>query len=208
MIPAVTLGPSHSASAAISSFKSQLIGLLNIPVHLTGSGDVTLPVAYQKYKAYLVACSTLDDMVADGTWTIGRPTRTDLVELFVSKSFFHSHYRRHFSKVADYSEMVAWLEGQPGSVDVDVWGVKKANYSFSDLKTWLANGGVLELDNEDEELEKHEVLKKGEGKGKEKALEKRKGKGKNLEERKEKEKEKKKEKEKGYKRKESSKRAK
>ena len=79
--------------------------------------------------------------------------------------------------------MVAWLEGQPGSVDVDVWGVKKANYTFSDLKTWLENGGVLELDNEDEELEKHEVLKKGKGKGKEKALEKRKGK--NLEERKE-----------------------
>ena len=68
----MTLGPSHSASSsAISPFKSQLIGLLNIPVHLTGSGDVTLPVAYQKYKAYLVACSTLDDMVADGTWTIG-----------------------------------------------------------------------------------------------------------------------------------------
>jgi len=206
MIPVTSLGPSNSAStSAISSFKSQLIGLLNIPVHLAGSGDVPLPVAYQKYKAYLVACSTLDDMVANGTWTIGRPTRTDLIELFVSKSYFHSHYRRYFSKVAGYSEMVAWLEGQPGSVDVDVWGVKKVNYTFVDLKTWLENGGVLEL--EDEELEKHEVLKKGKGKGK--ALEKRKGKEKDLEKKKEKEKEKEKGKEKkGHKRGDSSKRAK
>jgi hypothetical protein len=34
-------------------------------------------------------------------------------------------YRKHFSKVADDVEMKAWLEGDSGSVDVDVWGVKK-----------------------------------------------------------------------------------
>lgn len=96
------------------------------------------------------------------------------------------------------------MEGQPGSLDVDVWGVKKVNYTFADLKAWLENGGVLE--SEDEESEKHKVLKKGKGKGK--ALEKRKEKDLDLEKRKEKEKEKKKEKEKGYKRGESSKRAK
>jgi hypothetical protein len=56
--------------------------------------------------------------------------------------------------------MVAWLEGEPGSVDVDVWGVKKANYSFVDLGDWLENGGKLELDGEDEELEKCKVLKR------------------------------------------------
>jgi hypothetical protein len=84
--------------------------------------------------------------------------------------------------------MIAWLEEEPGSVDVDVWGVKKANYSFSNLKVWLKNGGML--DNEDEEFEKHKVVKKGKGKGK--------GKGK----------EKEKEKDRGHKKKESSKRAK
>ena len=77
--------------------------------------------------------------------------------------------------------MVAWLEGEPGSVDVDVWGVKKANYSFVDLGDWLENGGKLELDDEDEELEKHKVLKRGKGKGKEKDLEKGKGKEKKRE---------------------------
>jgi hypothetical protein len=189
----MTVEPLSSASAS-DPFKSQIIRLLNIPVHLTGSGDVPLPLAYRKYMAYLDVCSTLDDMVAKGLWTIKRPTRTDLIEVFVSKSFFHSHYRKHFSKVADYPEMKAWLEGDPGSVDVDVWGVKKTNYSFLDLKEWLANGGKLELD--DEEFEKLKVLKRGKEKRKEKDLEKGKGK--------EKEKEKKRE----HKKKDSSKRAK
>ena len=96
------------------------------------------------------------------------------------------------------------MEGQPGSLDVDVWGVKKINYTFVDLKAWLENGGVLEL--EDEELEKHEVLKKGKGKGK--ALEKRKGKEKDLEKKKEKEEKEKEKGKKGHKRGDSSKRAK
>jgi hypothetical protein len=82
------------------------------------------------------------------------------------------------------------------SADVDVWGVKKVNYSFFDLKAWLENGGTLALDDEDEEFEKYKMVKRGKGKGREKDLEKRKGKGKE------------KEKEKGHKKKESSKRAK
>ena len=73
------------------------------------------------------------------------------------------------------------MEGEPGSVNVDVWGVKKANYSFVNLGDWLENGGKLELDDEDEELEKHKVLKRRKGKGKEKDLEKEKGKGKKRE---------------------------
>ena len=185
------MGPLSSgpgSGSMLDSFKSQIISLLNIPAHLTGSGDVPLQVAYQKYMAYLLACSTLDGMVANGTWTIKCPTRTDLIEVFVSKSFFHSHYCRWFPKVADYPEMVAWLKEEPGSKDVDVWGVKKASYTFVDLSDWLGNGGKFILDDEDEKLEK--VLKRG--KEKEKYLEKRK------------EKEKKRE----HKKKESSRRAK
>ena len=162
-----------TSASAVDPFKSQLIDRLNIPTHLTGSGDVPLQVAYQKYQAFLVACATLDGMVAQGTWTIKRPSRTELVELFVSKSFYHSHYRRCFSKVVDYPEMVAWLEGQPDSVDVDVWGVKKATYSFSDLGVWLDNGGAWGSDIEDEghKVKKGKGKKKEKGKGKEKDLE-------------------------------------
>ena len=173
--PAVT--PSvTSSSSAVDQFKSQLINLLKIPAYLTaGSRDVTLQVTYQKYKAFLVASSTLDDMVAKRTWPMKRPSRTDLIKLCISKLFFHSHYRPLFTRAANYPEMVAWLEEKPGSVDVDVWGVKKDSYTFSHLSVWLDNGGGWESDNADEESK---VMKKGKGKGKEKDLGKGKGKGK------------------------------
>src|SRR5882762_10072467 len=173
--PAVT--PSvTSSSSAVDQFKSQLINLLKVPAHLTaGSRDVTLQVTYQKYKAFLVASSTLDDMVAKRTWPMKRPSRTDLIELFVGKSFFHSHYRPLFTRAANYPEMVAWLEEKPGSVDVDVWGVKKDSYTFSHLSVWLDNGGGWESDHADEESK---VTKKGKGKGKAKELGKGKVKGK------------------------------
>ena len=205
VVSAMTAEPQSSASAS-DSFKSQIIHLLDIPVQLTGSGEAPLPLAYQKYLAYLNACSAFDEMVSKGLWTIKRPTRTDLVEVFASKSYFHSHYRPNFSKVADYPEMKAWLEGDPESVDVDVWGVKKTNYSFIDLKEWLANGGKLELD--DEGFEKLKVLKRGKEKRKEKDLEKGMGKGMGKEKGKEKEKEKEKKKKREHKKKDSSKGAK
>jgi hypothetical protein len=163
--PAATASVTSSASA-VDPFKSQLIDLLKVPAHLTaGSRDVSLRLAYQKYKAFLVASSTLDDMVAKRTWPTKRPSRTDLIELFVGKSFFHSHYRPLFTRAANYPEMVAWLEDKPGSVDVDVWGVKQDSYTFSHLSLWLDNGGGWESDNADEESK---VKKKGKGKGKEK----------------------------------------
>jgi hypothetical protein len=190
-LSSVFASASASASAsALDPFKLEIIRILKIPVHLTGSADVSLQVAYQKYKAYLVASQALDDMLGNRTWTIKRPTRTHLIEVFVSKSFFHSHYRRYFPKVADYPKMMAWLEGKSESEDVEVWGVKKVTYTFSDLNVWLENGGKWELDNESEESEK--VVKRGKGKGKGKELEKRKDK----------------KKDKGHKKKESSKRAK
>ena len=172
--------------------KAQLIDLLGIEARLTGPGEGSLPLAYEKYKAFLVARQTLKCMVENKTWPIKRPTQTELIELFVSKSYFHSHYAQHFPKVVDYPLMKAWLEGESESADVDVWGVKKAIYGFSDLKVWLENEGTLALDDEEEEFERYKVVKRGKGKGREKDLEKKKGK----------------EKEKGHKKGESSKRAK
>ena len=50
--------------------KSQLIDLLGISAHLIGSGEVSLPLAYQKYKAFLVAHQTLNNMANNWTWPI------------------------------------------------------------------------------------------------------------------------------------------
>ena len=61
-------GPVATSTSTVDSFKSQLISLLGIPACLvTGSRDISLPVAYQKFRAFLVACETLKDMVAAET---------------------------------------------------------------------------------------------------------------------------------------------
>jgi len=174
----------------ISSHKQELITHLGIPAHLTGTGDVSLPLAYQKYRAFLIAFQTFEDMVKANTWTIARPTKTNIIELFVSKSFFHSHYKHCFPKVAEYEDMVLWLnEDEDRMCNVDVWGVKKNVYTFTDLALWLENGGTLEVENRHDDDGKSKV-KKGKEKRKEKVKVKEKRKDKGMEREHEKEKEK------------------
>ena len=50
-----------------------------------------------------------------------------------------SHCKTAFFKVADYSEMVKWLEN-----DLEVWGVEKASYSLVDLRRFVDNGTLVE----------------------------------------------------------------
>jgi len=66
-------------------------------------------------------------------------TAVDLIELFVSKSFWHSHFKPVFSKVSDYLLMVEWLENElEDSVsNQEVWGEEKSSYNFKDLHAWL-----------------------------------------------------------------------
>ena len=64
-----TSAPVAALASAVDP-KSQLVDLLGIPAHLAGSGDVSLPLAYQKYKVFLVAGQTLNDMIHDQTWPI------------------------------------------------------------------------------------------------------------------------------------------
>jgi len=64
------VAPSAAASAiSITPIKDQLITLLGIPTRLTGSGDVSLQLAYQKYIAFLVALQYYEKMVKAKTWT-------------------------------------------------------------------------------------------------------------------------------------------
>ena len=131
-------------------------------------------------------------MVKVKTWTIARPPKTNIIELFVSKSFFHSHYKRYFPKVAEHEEMVAWLnEDEDRQCDMDVWGVKKNVYTFTDLALWLENGGTLEVESTEDHDERGKSTK-GKEKRKEKVemqeKQKDRGKGRKLEKEKEKEK--------------------
>jgi hypothetical protein len=78
--------------------------------------------------------------VADGSWNGNKLTGADLIQLFVSKSFWHSHYKPLFSKVSNYPDMLKWLDGEKDRLsDEDLWGYKKGSYNFKDLKVYMEN---------------------------------------------------------------------
>ena len=78
-------------------------------------------------------------MVADKSWVGDRLTGADLIQLFISKSFFHSHYKKLFSKVSAYPAIVEWLENSSDApADEDLWGEQKGHYNFKDLERYLA----------------------------------------------------------------------
>jgi len=141
----------HPTPAGVDSFAAGILSQLGIPAHMADRNDRGLHVAYEKYKAYLDACREYERKVADGSWSGRKLTGADLIQLFVSKSFWHSHYRPLFSKVSNHPDMIKWLEGDNDRPsDEVVWGYKKGSYQFKDLKAYL---------------EQHEK-KKGKGKGK------------------------------------------
>jgi hypothetical protein len=116
--------------------------LLGIPAHLSVRNDRNIRLAYKKYKAYLSASQTLSQM---DSWPGKKPCTTDLIEVFVLKSMWFSHYKPAFSKVADYSEMVKWLEkSDDKGTDLEVWGVEKDSYSLVDLRKFVDNGTLAE----------------------------------------------------------------
>ena len=127
-----------SGSTSLSS-KEAILTLLGLPIHLCDRSDHSLHTAYQKYKGHLEASQTHDRMVAGGTWTGRKLTSVDLIELFVSKSFWHSHVKKYFGKVSNYPLLVDWLENEPQDrpSDLEVWGVEKSSYTFKDLDGYL-----------------------------------------------------------------------
>ena len=111
---------------------------MGIPSHLADRSDHSLQIAYKKYKAYLEACHVNERMVGDGQWTGNKLSAVDLIELFVSKSFWHSHVKKCFSQVSNHPLMVEWLENEvDGPSNLDFWGVEKPSYTFKDLKGYL-----------------------------------------------------------------------
>jgi hypothetical protein len=121
-----------------------LIRKLGIPLDLIDGKDTSLFFAYRRYKACLEAIKTLEGMISDKTWTGKRPTSTDIVGLFVSKSMWYSHYRTTFPKLPQGSLMFKWLDGGDDKpTDLDVWGYEKLNYQFKDLLDFVENGGPV-----------------------------------------------------------------
>ena len=90
--PAAT-GSATGLGTSLSS-KEAILALLRISTHLCDCSDHGLHISYQKYKAHLEATQAYKRMVADGSWTGNKLHAVELIELFASKSFWHSHVKR------------------------------------------------------------------------------------------------------------------
>jgi len=191
--PGVTTIAHYSgASQTGSPFKDKLVAALDIPLELTDHTDKNLGFAWQKYKACEAAIKTCDSL-----WQSGKlkevfdkkPSQSDIVSIFKGKSQYHLTYKKAFPKVSQYTEMVSWLEDASDKLsDLELWGVFKPSYTFSDLLEWLASGGKgldMEVDSDEGESDEGESARKeeqmakdkdknkqGKGKGKEKGKEK------------------------------------
>lgn len=177
-----------SSGTSLSSFQRLMIEQLGIPSHLANRNDHTLPFAYEKYLGYLKACDTLNELVAAGTWAYKKPN-IELVEIFASRSYWHSHYRGSFSSISQHEDMVQWLEGGEGKPDnMEVWGVDKLVYGLGDLLAYIKRGGPLGDDSgkggsKHKDQRSHKKDKKDK-KGKDVEDKKDKGKGKEKEKKK------------------------
>ena len=114
--------PATSGSGtSTATSKEAILNLLGIPGHLGDRSDNSLHISYQKYKAHLEASQTYERMVTDGSWTGKKLYAVDFIELFVSKSFWHSHVKKYFSRVSNHPLMLDWLEnGDDRPSDLDV----------------------------------------------------------------------------------------
>ncbi|KAM6504365.1 hypothetical protein JOM56_001308, partial [Amanita muscaria] len=118
--------------------KQELIALLNVPEHLTDIvKNAGLRVYYHKYKACLQAQELLTQKIKQGSWPAGvkKPTQTEIIELFVSKSSWHKYLTKAFHDISHYPVLKSWLEEEVGApTDAEVWGVTLATYGFAELE--------------------------------------------------------------------------
>ena len=92
------------------------------------------------HKVHNAAEHLLKKVAADEWWPSAYPnlTQTQLIEVFVNKTFWHKNYKPVFSRVSGYQEMVDWLENSDDRMeDSELWGEQKTNYNFADLTSWL-----------------------------------------------------------------------
>jgi len=134
----IATGSETPAEPSLNSFKKEILIQLGISSDLSDRTEGGLCHAYEKYKAYLQACKTYGEKAADKSWVGDRLTGADIIQLFVSKSFFHFHYKIFFSKVSNYPDMVEWLENSlDAPFDGDLWGEEKGSYNFKDLERFI-----------------------------------------------------------------------
>lgn len=150
--PAIHASGSHApaADAGTISDKAAIIIALGQSPELADRGDRTkgnLHLAYKRYKAILGAQKAYNDMQGKNLWVGNKLTQIEIIELFISRSYYFSHYRQNFKHVDRSPLLIQWLEKENITDEPDdmaVWGEEKVSYGFSDLEKYLGALGKKE----------------------------------------------------------------
>jgi hypothetical protein len=101
-------------------------------------GFVSLQLACERYKAFIVAHELLIKMGKDGTWSGKLPVKNELMEVFAGQTTFYLEYIKLFNRVSDYPVLLAWLEEKEGAVSGgELFGAGKRSYGFRELRDYL-----------------------------------------------------------------------
>ena len=140
--------------------KKELKTLLQVIDGLTDTNNKSLCYAYSKYKATVAAAQLYDQIVLEGRWPecYQKVTVTEVRQIFVSKSVWHTQYIPCFQEIANHEAMVEWLEGNDN--DEDVWGFERTAYHFSDFQGWLEGQKKLKKVMQKKKKTEEKVTKK------------------------------------------------
>lgn len=150
--------------------KRQTLALLGIDYDQLPDHNNNLQGSYQRYQLLRGAQVTYRDMVNAKTWSGPKLSQNGIVDLFISKTHYYSHWRIKFLQARDYPELLKWLEktGPEGSpTNEDIWGEKKPPWSFVDMENYMiVQKARKEGKGKGKEREEKEVGKKGKDKKK------------------------------------------
>jgi hypothetical protein len=111
---------------------------------------------YKKYKAWNDAVAKLDGLRSANQWMLPDIGRSELINLFGGRAYWHSHIKKAFRDIHNYKLMVDWLEMKEDDdepSDLQVWHVEKSHYTFKDLGLWKKDG-TLDKDYQRRQKEK------------------------------------------------------
>ena len=125
-------------SSSLSPLQEQIASLLGIPISMMERGVGDVRDAYAKYKAVYQALEDIWHMKVDGRWTLGKVKVKTVIEIFMCKTTWYTHYKPLFPNVTKYPSLVQWLDRDPlAKKDVEIWSCEKTSYSLQDLMQLL-----------------------------------------------------------------------
>lgn len=116
---------------------------LEVNPALTHRNDSSLAMWYKKYNAWNEAIAKLEQLKSANQWSLPGIGRTELINLFSGRAFWHSHIKKSFKDIQNYRLMVDWLERSNEDEEpsnLDVWHLEKPHYTFKDLGIWKKEG--------------------------------------------------------------------